>query len=148
MIIKRWEHIATRQYTPHFRLNEFFCPCGICQNQIIDPALLEKLEELRGRIGFPLSVTSGFRCKRHNDSLPGAKPNSRHLYGQAADVLCLDVGTVEIAQIAYSIGFRGIGVADNFTHLDIREGKFAFWVYNSLDLDIIKREVMGVASGL
>ena len=148
MIIKRWDEISTRLYTPHLRLKEFFCQCGMCIDQIIDPELVQKLEQLRTIIDSPLSIVSGFRCYRHNATLKDASPHSMHLYGQAADVLSMGFSTVEIAKIGYKLGFNGIGVSDHFTHLDIRKGKFAFWVYNNLDLDIIKRDVTGGTSGL
>lgn len=61
----------------------------------VDPRVLDKLElvlrELarrRGeeRIDFTLEVHSGFRTPLHNSSVEGSARDSRHLYGDAADV--------------------------------------------------------------
>jgi uncharacterized protein YcbK (DUF882 family) len=61
----------------------------------IDPRLLDKLElvlaELARRRGeekmdFDIEVHSGFRTPLHNSHVEGAARDSRHLYGDAADV--------------------------------------------------------------
>ncbi len=61
----------------------------------IDPRVLDKVElvlaELARRRGeekmtFDLSVHSGFRTPLHNSSVEGSARDSRHLYGDAADV--------------------------------------------------------------
>lgn len=62
----------------------------------IDERLLDKLElvmrELarrRGqeRLNFRINVSSGFRTPNHNSSVEGAARDSRHMYGDAADVV-------------------------------------------------------------
>lgn len=45
------------------------------------------LDPIREKIGMPITVTSGYRPKKLNDAVGGAK-NSNHLYGYAADVQC------------------------------------------------------------
>jgi len=49
--------------------------------------LCEKvLQPLRDKLGCPVLVTSGYRCRLLNEKIGGAK-NSQHLYGQAADIV-------------------------------------------------------------
>jgi uncharacterized protein YcbK (DUF882 family) len=61
----------------------------------IDPRVLDKLELVLGelarrrgeaRIDFDLNVHSGFRTPLHNSGVEGSARDSRHLYGDAADV--------------------------------------------------------------
>ncbi len=44
------------------------------------------LQPLRDALGYPISVTSGYRCLRLNTEIKGAK-NSQHIFGQAADII-------------------------------------------------------------
>lgn len=43
------------------------------------------LEPLRESLGYPIYISSGFRCQELN-SLIGGSPNSQHTKGQAADI--------------------------------------------------------------
>lgn len=77
------------------------------------------LDELRERLGKPMSITSGFRCENHpeekNKPTPGA-----HGQGRAADIACPDGAyKYELKRLAYELGFQGIGDAKTFTHLDV-----------------------------
>ena len=65
-------------------------------------------------------------AKGRNARTPNAAPNSRHIYGQAADFHIDGVEPAEIAKYAESIGVKGIGLYDTFVHIDTRETK-SFW---------------------
>lgn len=75
----------------------------------------------------PISVSSGFRSYACNNAAGGAS-NSRHLYGDAAD-LTGSHSLCRLAQQARSHGFQGIlgpgypGHNDH-THLDYRSSRF------------------------
>ena len=71
------------QITENFSLREFQCPC--CHTVMLHPKLAASLQKLREAWGRPLTVTSGYRCARHNAEVGGV-PNSRHMRGLAADV--------------------------------------------------------------
>lgn len=71
------------QITENFSLREFQCPC--CHTVMLHPKLAASLQKLREAWGKPLTVTSGYRCARHNAEVGGV-PNSRHMRGLAADV--------------------------------------------------------------
>ena len=47
------------------------------------------LQPVRDELGFPLTITSGYRCNKVNNLVKGSK-NSDHLYGFAADIICHD----------------------------------------------------------
>lgn len=47
----------------------------------------EVLQPIRNEYGYPIIVTSGYRCKELNDKLKGSK-TSQHLKGEAVDIKC------------------------------------------------------------
>ncbi|MFF2852794.1 D-Ala-D-Ala carboxypeptidase family metallohydrolase [Streptomyces sp. NPDC058001] len=64
-----------------------------------------KLEAMRHAMGdVPLVVTSGFRSTACNNAVGGAS-NSRHLYGDAADL----VGSPSLCQLAQRARYQGFG---------------------------------------
>lgn len=116
------------QLTEHFNITEFHCKgtsCG-CKETLHDPALSGYLQKIREHFGKPLYITSGYRCPKHNAATSNASSTSRHTKGQAADFTISGVEPAEIAKFAESIGILGIGLYDNFVHIDTREKK-SFW---------------------
>ena len=100
-----------------FYLDEFQCPCCLCVK--LHLILLKKLSALRQAIDRPLIINSGYRCKKYNDQVDGV-PGSYHLFGLAADVTVASMKMTDLLKYAQSIHFNGIGLYDNFLHLDIR----------------------------
>ena len=49
------------------------------------------LDPLRERYGYPIYVTSGYRCPKLNSAVNGA-PNSQHMRGEAADIVVRPLG--------------------------------------------------------
>ena len=107
----------------NFNRSEFACKGKNCcgHSAAIHPDLVDAL---------PLSITSGFRCNRHNKAVGGAE-QSFHTLGMAADVSCpAGVSPEELAVIAEEIPlFRegGIGVYASWVHLDVRQSGKARW---------------------
>ncbi|SDH64762.1 zinc D-Ala-D-Ala carboxypeptidase [Actinokineospora alba] len=88
-----------------------------------------KLQAMRHALGDQsITVTSGFRSHACNNAVGGAS-NSRHLYGDAADLGSGPHSLCRLAQQARSHGFTGIlgpgypGHNDH-THLDGRSSRF------------------------
>lgn len=114
----------------HFRQSELDCPC--CGAYKTNSRLLAALEKLRTALGNnPITVTSGLRCPVWN-KLKGGVPKSRHLTGEAVDVVVRNRTPEEVADAAekitaFSHGGIGIYPADGFTHLDVRYGGPARW---------------------
>lgn len=52
------------------------------------------LQPIRDKWEAPIIVTSGYRCKKLNDAVKGAK-NSSHLYGLAADIKIKDMKKIK-----------------------------------------------------
>lgn len=77
------------KHCKNFALKEFRCGCGgkHCTGYPVrfDANLLINLQKIRNNYGVPMTITSGVRCKKFNNSLVGSIKNSKHTTGKAAD---------------------------------------------------------------
>ena len=112
----------------YFKRSEFKCKCGkYCDGYPaeIDLEMVKVADVIRERIGKPIIVNSGVRCKQHNANVGGAVA-SQHLEGKAADLGCPSGSTpAEMAAIAEELmpNYGGIGVYSWGIHIDPREVK-------------------------
>ena len=112
----------------NFFLDEFECKCcgGVFS---LDPMLVEKLQELRNRVG-PITITSGTRCPKHNTEIYtniGKQPTKLaiHTLGKAADITF--PGIRDHMDDIRGL-FNGIGWANGWVHVDVRD-KRTEWNY-------------------
>ena len=128
--------MATRQrLSKHFIVEEFDCHDGTkVQPRDYDGLKFlcrTYLEPLRAQYGS-VTILSGYRTRKHNASVGGAK-NSFHVYtmhdgnDQAADIRCR-AGTPRQWHRSLAIMRRvkrnrrgGLGLYKNFVHVDIRD---------------------------
>ena len=113
----------------YFGRHEFACKCGKCGGYPVEPkeALIRKLDAFRERVDEPVYVNSGIRCPEHNAAVGGAV-QSRHLYGDAADIRCENKTPEELYDIADEIFCDGgVGLYDWGIHVDDR-GHRARWI--------------------
>ncbi len=70
----------------NFNRSEFACKGKNCcgHSAAVHPDLVDALQALRDHIGKPLSITSGFRCNRHNKAVGGAEQSFQRLPLQPA----------------------------------------------------------------
>lgn len=112
----------------YFKKSEFACKCGkYCDGYPaeIDIGMVKIADEIRARIGKPISINSGLRCKTHNANVGGVF-NSQHLLGKAADLGCpIGCTPAQMASIAESImgNTGGIGIYTWGIHIDTRSAK-------------------------
>ena len=111
----------------YFDSREFACHDG--SEHAISAELISKLTALRKEIGKPITITSGYRSPAYNKSIKGAT-NSFHMRGMAADCQVEGMTPAQLKAIALRIGFRGIGLYDNFIHLDVR-AKYTEWDFRT-----------------
>ncbi len=120
------------QLTTNFKRSEFACKGENCCGHScpISPVLVTYLQLLRNRIDAPLTISSGFRCRTHNEKVGGSL-DSLHTYGLAVDVMCPKGKTLqEFLETAESIPpFRdgGIGVYTNPPRLHLDLGPKRRW---------------------
>ena len=109
-----------KQLSANFHEKEFACK-GTGQVKV-SPLLIEYLETLRAKLKASITITSGYRSPEYNKKIGGA-PKSQHLLGTAADIQVKGYTPEEVAKVAETIGFGGIGIYDTFTHVDVRGAK-------------------------
>ena len=111
----------------YFTAQEFMCKCGECNTppiHLMDEDFVRLLDELRGELGFPFVITSGYRCSDHPIEARKAAPGA-HTTGQAADIAVHGERAHKLVQAALAKGVPRIGVAQKgdidtrFIHLDI-----------------------------
>lgn len=113
--------------TPHFTFDELKCKCG-CGTCLMNQGFLDALEELRS-MWKPMIITSGYRCNNYNVSIKGAK-NSQHTKGKAVDVHLVDSeDRFRFVELAFRLGFTGIGIDKAFIHIDNRSTGQRMWCY-------------------
>lgn len=128
----------------HFKFPEF--ACTHCHWPRVHWALTTDLEVYRARLSpNGLSVVSGYRCPIHNAQIPGAAPNSQHLYGLAADVTPIArTATVIGLRLFSGIEYRRTGLV---YHVDVRHAVSATnWTRSTPDRPSVFR--FGLLAGL
>ena len=125
MAIKTYPKHSAEQLSANFKAREFDCTCSRCTETLIDEKLVKYLQQFRDHFEKPISPTA-YRCPAHNAEVPNAATKSRHTMGMAADFHIDGVHPIEIARYAESIGIKGIGLYDDFVHIDTRDKK-SFW---------------------
>ncbi len=118
--------------TKDFNRSEFACRGTNCcgGSAPVHPVLVWGLQELRDKAGVPLTLSSGFRCVRHNERVGGER-QSQHTLGLAADVLVPEGWSAErLAELAESVPVfheGGIGIYPTWVHVDARTTGKARW---------------------
>lgn len=79
------------------------------------------LEPLRGMVGCPITITSGYRCKTLNEAIGGAD-NSQHMTGQAADIQCEDMKLLVAIICKKWVNFDQAIIYDTFVHVSYING--------------------------
>lgn len=112
----------------HFRREEFRCKCGkFCNGFPVEPdtTMVRYADEIRKRLGVPLSVNSGIRCPQHNANVGGVS-NSQHVLGTACDLGApAGISPEKMASVAEEVigNTGGIGIYDWGIHVDSRPVK-------------------------
>ncbi len=105
----------------NFTRDEFKCHCGNCVNEIQD-SFIDRMQKLRTLLGFPLSITSGYRCPAYNAKVSGTGLTGPHTKGRAADIAVSREQAFRLVSMASTLGFTGIGVSQKgnsrYIHLD------------------------------
>jgi len=115
----------------YFEYEEFDSPDIQGSGQLMDPKLLDMIDEAREIYGKPIRVTSGYRTEAHNRKVGGVDSSS-HLKGLAIDVACVrSDDRFKMLNALLEVGFNRIGVAGTFIHVDIDKDKSqnVIWTY-------------------
>jgi zinc D-Ala-D-Ala carboxypeptidase len=115
----------TPSYWPSFTLEELKCHCGKCGSTGLEmkATFMDKLQALRNKLGFPMNITSGYRCPAYNASISHSGSDGVHTTGQAVDIAVRGEQAYLLIKAALEMGFTGVGIdqegASRFVHLDI-----------------------------
>jgi uncharacterized protein YcbK (DUF882 family) len=114
------------QLSEHFKSDEFKCKCcGKLPAHGMSKQLIELLEQIRAAFNKSITITSGYRCEKHNKEVGGAK-KSQHMDGIAADIKVTDVSAHEVHAYLlkhFDDKIGGLGKYKSWTHVDCRSGK-------------------------
>ena len=83
------------------------------------------LNPLRERLGKPITITSGYRCKKLNEIVGGVS-NSQHTTGEAADFIIEGMKVKDIIEFIKNTNIEYdqlINEYDKWVHISYRKGK-------------------------
>lgn len=84
--------------------------------QVVQPHAIAKLQQLRNTVGHALTITSGFRSPDYNASVGGATM-SRHMYGDAFDIMPGATGRDALMQMCRDLGAGYVAKYANSGHV-------------------------------
>lgn len=110
----------------HFDSKEFNCKCGCGGGENINPALIQRLEEMFQYMDArAIIITSGHRCPVYSSKVGGSATDAHTKY-LAADIKVKKqdgswYSPFDVAEVAERLGFGGIGVMNTACHVDCRD---------------------------
>ncbi len=116
----------------NFHIDEF--RCQHCGKDGIDMDFARTIDKLRDDVGFPLIISSGYRCAEHPIEARKEKPGA-HTTGRAVDLAVTGEQALIVLKAALNMGFQRVGVqqkgSGRFIHLDQALGfpAPAIWSY-------------------
>mgnify|MGYP005997352067 FL=1 len=111
----------------YFKISEFDCQETGENN--MDEVFLSMLDILREKCDFPFIINSGYRSVNHSIERK-KKTLGTHTKGIAADIKVANgMQRRKIVNNAIALGFNGVGVHDNFVHVDMRKSFPVLWCY-------------------
>ena len=116
----------------NFAAEELRCHCPKCNRQVpnlVQQKSLDLLQQLRDKVGHPLTLVSAYRCAEHPVEKRKATPG-QHNKGTAFDIAVGDGSEAyEVMKHAFALGFTGIARGNGFVHVDTRKSTPVNWIY-------------------
>jgi len=97
--------------------------CKHCGGLVFDEDFKRTLDNIRRDCGFPLPVSSGYRCPDHPIEIAKDEPGA-HCSGKAVDIKVSGEKALKLVEVALRHGVKRIGVSQKgdhskrFVHLD------------------------------
>lgn len=117
----------------NFTKNELSCSCCGEENPNLEfIELMDLVQDMRDELGFPLPVSSAYRCSEHPIEAKKKTPGMHNV--AAIDIKVSHEKAHKVLKKAMEMGFTGIGVNQTgnvnqrFIHLDLRE-EGRIWSY-------------------
>ena len=120
--------------TKNFSRSEVACKGKDCceHTAAVSPQIMQVAQKVRDFMGERIDISSGFRCRRHNASLPQSSPTSFHCTGQALDLRVPKGYGKKKKMLAFIRSLpevTGIGIGRAYIHVDDGHKVRAEWVY-------------------
>jgi hypothetical protein len=110
--------LLTKYLSNKFDLSLFDSPDKLGSGKLMDKQFLAMLKKAEKYAGFKFSYNSAFRTKSHN-KIVGGVADSSHTKGLAVDIKASSIKQRDaIVAAARKAGFKRIGIASTFVHLD------------------------------
>lgn len=107
----------------YFSQTDFNNATPSCSIEDMEPALLELLDEAREVAGIPFIINSAYRSVEHEHE-QGRDGSSSHTKGLAVDIrTTTSRERFLILSAVLRVGFKRIGIGENFIHVDIDKEK-------------------------
>ena len=110
--------------------------CTHCGSYEMDHDFMQKLDQLREDMGFPLPINSAYRCSEHPIEAAKESPGA-HCSGKAVDIRVRGEEAYRVIEGALELKFKGIGISQKgdgrFIHLDDienAEGRPRPWIWS------------------
>ena len=124
----------------NFLWSELACKCGQCDaasGRQVSSVLMNQVQILRNRCGFPFEITSAFRCPNHPTEAKKRQPGT-HGLGLAVDIQVSGEQAYHLLREAMQMpeAFSGVGVQQKgdhgrrFIHLDIAVDNNRPWIWS------------------
>ena len=131
-----WNKNEVYPINKYFKTNEFSCQCKNpeCVEQKASIELITRLTTLREQVQEPITITSGFRCEKHQAEVEASgvstvvAKHSQHELGNAADIKPTRMQIDHFLQLSEKL-FKAIGIAKTWLHVDLRDDKERRWYY-------------------
>lgn len=95
----------------YFKKEEFECGClgEYCEGYGagISKQLITDMNKIRKHYGKPITITSGVRCQKYNNSLKGSVKNSKHIEGKACDFWFSGMNKQEVIEFCKTLPSYG-----------------------------------------
>jgi len=108
----------------YFKPEETACPC--CGKTVKPTSqIMTYANHVRGLLRKPLTITSGFRCIKHNRTLSNSSDTSKHPLGKALDISTKNLNGADIyimIQEAIKMRLR-FGMYEHHIHVDHSRGE-------------------------
>jgi len=118
--IKKFKKGEDVRLSKSFHLREWECSCSDCKETLVSLDHVKKLQKLRDDLGSPITITSAYRCEKHNKAI-GGSTHSQHKLGTATDIQVKGMEPTAVQDACEH--FDGLGRYDTFTHIDSRGSK-------------------------
>lgn len=113
---------------PYFSESELSCKCGKCDKEHdMDEESMYAIVNIREEAGFPMNLSSAFRCRKHPAEVRKTTPGT-HNEGKAVDVLIYGARALKLIELALKYSATGIGISQRckdkskrFIHIDFSE---------------------------